>query len=201
MKPTFLTSLLVAGLATFSGCADVPSQEIDTAKQAIDAAKNAQAPDYAPDAWRVASDAQARLEAELSAQEQRYALLRTYDATKQLAREVKDAADHAATQAATGKQQARDEAMKLMAQARDAMDRAQQNLAHAPRGKGTEADLVSLKADADAVGTTIQEMQAAFDSGDYVGAKIKAESVISAAQQVENDIERAKIMRRGEKRA
>ncbi len=201
MRSTFLALSLAAALAAFAGCAAVPTQNLDAATRAMNDAKLAQAPDYAPDAWRAASDAQARLEAELGVQDQRSALFRSYDKVREIANEVKEAADRAASEASTGKQRAKEEATSLMAQAKEAIDRAQKELAEAPRGKGTEADLASLKSDVRGTATTLQEVQADFNAGDYNGAKVKARSVISEAEKIQKQVEDATAMRRGERHA
>ncbi|MBZ5639885.1 MAG: hypothetical protein LAO51_14155 [Acidobacteriia bacterium] len=201
MKPTLLVLSVVAVLATFTGCAEMPAQDLDAAKQALDNAKSAQAADYAPDAWRVASDAETRLEAELAAQGDRSALFRSYSKARDMAAEVKRNAEQAVADAATGKEKAKEEATQLMAQAKQANEQAQHDLASAPKGKGTEADLASLKSDTESAQTTLQDMEGAFDRGDYLGAKIKAQAVIQAADQVRKEIEKAKSARNGERHA
>ncbi len=195
MRRVSLSSLLTVSLLAFAGCAQVPTQDLDAAKKAMDGAKGAQASVYAPDSWNAATDAQSKLDAELALQQDRNALFRSYSKARALAADVKDAADRAANDAVTGKQKAKDEATAEMAKAKEEYDRAQKALAGAPKGKGTEADLASLRSDSGGIATTLQEMQSAFDSGDYPTARVKAQSVIDAAQKIENEIEKAKNLR------
>src|SRR4029077_17444950 len=69
MRPAH--TLLVVGLALgVAGCASAPKTEIDEAKHALETAQNAHAADYAPEAWNAAKDAEAKLDAELAAQDQ-----------------------------------------------------------------------------------------------------------------------------------
>jgi hypothetical protein len=84
----------------------------------------------------------------------------------------------------------------MMAQARDEAARAQAAVTTAPRGKGTEADLASMKSDATSIDDTLAEMQKAFDAGDYIGAKTKAQAAIDAAKKIEDEIATAKTGRR-----
>jgi hypothetical protein len=189
-----LTSIAVAAL-TLAACAQVPTSQVDAAKQAVDSAKAAQAPDYAPDAWSATNDAQAKLDAELKAQDDHWAPLRSYAKAQALAAELKDTADKAAQNASSAKEKAKSEASSLIAQAHDEYDKAQKAVGSAPHGKGTEADLASLKSDATGIDGTIQDAQKAFDSGDYLGAKTKAQAAISSAQQIEKEVETAKQQR------
>jgi tyrosine-protein phosphatase YwqE len=66
----------------------------------------------------------------------------------------------------------------------------------APRGKGTEADLASLKSDAASIDQTLVEMQKAFDEGNYNDAKTKAQAAIDAAKKIQSEVEQAKSQRR-----
>jgi hypothetical protein len=84
----------------------------------------------------------------------------------------------------------------MMAQAREETTRAQSALTTAPRGKGTEADLASLKTDAMSIDGTLQEMQQAFDAGNYIEAKAKAQAATDAAKRIQAEVEQAKAGRR-----
>jgi hypothetical protein len=194
MRNSFVP-VVVLSLA-LAGCAQSPVAEIDGAKQALDRARDAQAPDYAPDAWTAANDAQARLDAELDAQQHKNALFRSYNKAKELASEVKASAERATELAATGKDKAKTEAATLISQARDEYALAQQALTSAPKGKGTEADLASLKGNATGIEGTLAEMQSAFDAGNYLTAKTKAQAAIDASREIVKEIEAAKAQRR-----
>jgi hypothetical protein len=115
---------------------------------------------------------------------------------RQLAVDTKTAAERSKTEAVAGKEQAKTEASTLMTQARDEAARAHTAVGTAPRGKGTEADLASLKTDATSIDETLNEMQRAFDAGDYINAKAKAQAAIDAAKRIESEVEQAKAGRR-----
>ena len=195
MKATRIGWIAVLGLV-LTACSQVPTVDVDAAKHALDEARNAQAAEYAPQAWTAAQDADAKLEAELDAQSQRWSALRSYTVSRQLALDTKSAAERSRDEAATGKDKAKDEASTMMAQARDESSRANAAVGSAPRGKGTEADLASLKSDASSIDGTLQEMQRAFDAGDYINAKVKAQAAIDAAKKIQAEIEQAKAGRR-----
>jgi hypothetical protein len=195
MKLPFLGAIAATALLV-AGCASAPTDQIDSAKQALANAKTAQAADYAPDAWNTAQDDQNKLDAELQAQQNKMAIFRSYGNAKALAATLKSDAEQAAQAAQDGKEKAKNDASDLMAQAKDEYAKAQKALASAPRGKGTEADLASLKADSTTIETTLDEMQKAFDSGDYLTAKTKAQAAIASSQEIEKEIENAKSQRR-----
>jgi len=195
MKATQIGWVAALGLV-LAGCAQAPNVDIDAANHAIDEARQAQAADYAPQSWTAAQDAQSKLQIELNAQEHRWAPLRTYTVARQLAQDTKSAADRSRDEAVAGKEQAKTETAAIMTQARDEVARAHAAVSTAPRGKGTEADLASLKSDATSIDDTLAAMQKAFDDGNYVDAKAKAQAAIDAAKQIESEIDQAKTGRR-----
>jgi len=195
MKATRI-SWAVALALVLAGCAQVPQADVDAAKHALDEARQAQAAEYAPQSWTAAQDAESKLQAELDAQGQRWSALRSYTVASQLAASTKQAAERSRDEAMAGKEQAKNEASTMMAQAREAASHAQAAVTTAPRGKGTEADLASMKSDATSIDDTLMEMQKAFDAGDYIGAKTKAQAAMDAAKRIEDEIAEAKAGRR-----
>jgi len=186
----------IAGLGiALAACSHAPTTDIDAARHAMDEARQAQAAEYAPQSWTAAQDADAKLQAELDAQEQRWAPLRSYTVAKQLADAAKTTAERSKDDATAGKEQAKNEASTLMAQARDEASRAHTAVGTAPHGKGTEADLASLKTDATSIDDTLNDMQKRFDAGDFLGAKTKAQAAIDAAKKIEAEIDQAKSSR------
>jgi hypothetical protein len=192
MQSMMVVVLAVAAVA----CAQAPKADIDAAKQALDDAQRAQASDYASEAWTAAKDADAKLQTELAVQEKKWAPLRSYDQTKQLAQQVKSEAERATQQANAGKEKAKAEAGDLIAQAKTAQQNAESALQTAPKGKGTEADLASLKTDTASIDGQIQDAQRAYDGGDFLGAKTKAQAALDAANKIQTEIQDAKSRRR-----
>jgi len=195
MKARHIGWIAAFGLV-LAGCAQPPTADIDAAKQSLDEARQAQAAEYAPQTWTTAQDAMAKLDAELAAQEQRWSATRTYTTVRQLAQDTKAMADRSRDEAIAGKEKAKSDATTMMADAQAAVDRAHAAVASAPKGKGTEADLASLKSDTASLDDTLAEMHRMFDSGQYNDAKVKAQAAIDAAKQVEAEIEKAKSQRR-----
>jgi len=195
MKASHIGWVAAVGLV-LAGCAQPPSADIDAANHALDEARQAQAADYAPQTWTAAQDAESKLQIELNAQEQRWSAVRSYTVARQLAQDTKSAAERSRDEAMAGKEKAKTEATTLMTEARDEVARANSAVATAPRGKGTEADLASLKTDALSIDDTLVAMQKSFDEGNYIDAKAKAQAAIDAAKKIESEVDAAKTGRR-----
>ncbi len=195
MRTKHISWVVALGLV-LAGCSQAPTVDVDAAKHALDEARQAQAADYAPQSWTAAQDAQVKLDVELDAQAQRWSALRSYAIARQLALETKTAAERSRDEAVAGKEQAKTEASTMMAQAREETTRAHSDIESAPHGKGTEADLATMKTDATSIDETLQEAQRAFDAGDYIGANAKAQAAIDAAKKIEGEIDQAKAARR-----
>lgn len=195
MKARHLGWIVSVGLL-LAGCAQPPNVDIDAAKHAMDEARQAQASDYAPQSWTAAQDAETKLQAELDAQQQRFAAIRSYTVARQLALDAKTAADKSRDEAVAGKEKAKTDAQTMMAQAREEVSKAKSAVDTAPRGKGTEADLASLKSDAGSIDDTLADMQRSFDAGNYNDVKTKAQAAIDAAKKIEDEVAQAKASRR-----
>jgi len=107
---------IALGLALLvTGCAAPPAAEVDAAKAAVDKAVTDGAGQYAAESLKAAQDAQAALDAELTAQESKW--FKSYDRAKELAIAAKAAGDKAAAEAVAAKEQADAVAAKAQADA------------------------------------------------------------------------------------
>jgi TonB family protein len=107
---------IALGLALLAtGCAAPPTAEMDAARAAVDKAVTDHADQYAAESFKVAQEARAALEAELTAQEGKW--FKSYDRTRQLAIAAKEAGDRAAADAVAAKQKADAVAAKAVADA------------------------------------------------------------------------------------
>src|SRR5262245_29144780 len=113
MKLTRLSLIAALGLA-LAGCSQAHTADVDAAKKSLEEARQAQAPEYAPQAWTAAQDADAKLQVELDAQQKRWAPLRSYTVAKQLAADTKTAADRSLSEATTGKETMKNEVSAMM---------------------------------------------------------------------------------------
>ena len=65
-----------------SSCAKTPDEQVKQAEAALEAAEEAGAQRYAPDAWRRAKESMERLNAELSVQEEKFRVFRNFKTAK-----------------------------------------------------------------------------------------------------------------------
>jgi hypothetical protein len=183
-------ALIVA--ASVVGCAKPPQAEIDSAKQALSTASASQdVKTYAPESLASAREAASAMEAELTVQEEKFALTRKYDKAKQLAADAKTAADRAVSDAASAKERARNEASQLIASVRQALTDVRGMLDSMPKGKGTAADIAAIRADVDGAESQLMQADSTFASGDFLDAKAQAEAVMATVQRTKADIEQA----------
>ena len=188
---TIAVIALASAMTLFAGCAEVPTNEIQAAQQAVDQAQLAEAATYAPDALQAVEDAQARLDAELEAQEERFALTRSYETATTLANELREAAEQAETAAVEGRNNAREEAATLMAEVRTTLDEVRTLLAEAPRGKGAELDLAMLQSDVSQIESSLAETESAFTEERYIESMTMAQAALSSASEVRTHIQNA----------
>jgi len=197
MKRISVLSVL-AGVALLSvACAKEPTEALNAASSALAAAKTAEAADYAPAALAAAETASAALQAELKAQGEKFTLTRSYTKATELAVAAKAAADAAAAEAVTGKEQMKTEATTLVAGVRSAIEATKQALAMAPKGKGSAADIEAMKSDVAGVETALAEMDAAIADGKYKDAKVKAEAAKATLDKIVADVQAAIDAKKG----
>jgi hypothetical protein len=192
---------VIAGLALLSAaCAKEPTEALTAARNALDAAKAAGAADYAPEALAAAESAASALDAEVKAQGEKFALTRSYTKATELATAAKAAPDAAATAAVSGKEQMKTEATTLVAGVRSSIEAAKAALAHAPRGKGSAADIEAMKSDVAGVESSLGAMDAALANGNYKDAKVKAEAAKQTLDKIVADVQAAMAAKAGAKR-
>jgi len=173
------------------GCAEKPVQVTDQALQAIQAAKEAGALDYASEDLRLAEDEYQKAQEEITTQDQAFVLMRNYDEANAILTKVVTNAEQAKTKAIANKQQAKLDAEAAVVLAKTTLTDAKQLLAQAPRGKGTQADLQALQGDLQAADTTLGEIDPIMAKEDYLGVKAKAESVLALATRVNEQVAHA----------
>jgi len=106
----FAVILVLAVVAV--GCAKPPQQEIDAAQAALAGAQQAEAPRYAAESWDRAQQAMNAVNAELEAQNAKFALFRSYTKAKQLIADATNAANEAVQAGQAGKERAKNETPK-----------------------------------------------------------------------------------------
>lgn len=183
--------VVLSTLLVLIGCASKPDQELTAAQSALDQAKAAEAETYAGADYQTATDTLKSAQAEMAAQDEKFALTRSYEKAKQLLADAKSEAEAAASAAAANKEKVKAEAEAGQTAAQQAIDGAKTALAKAPKGKGTKADLEALQGDLTAAETSFGEVQTAFQNGQYMDAKNGFEAVKTKAESITSEVEQA----------
>lgn len=163
--------LIACGLAVAAaGCGAPPTTDVDAARASVDKARAGGASQYAPESLKAAQDAQAALDAELKAQDEKW--VKSYDKTKELAAAAKTAGDRAANDAAAAKEKA--EAAAMAAKKREAARAAAK--ASAVRVGGSIRPPVKIK--------DVQPVYPAIAKQAKVGGVVVIEATIDAEGKV-----------------
>ena len=186
-------------LVLMVGCAKPPQDAINSAMSAMDAAKPL-ASEYATGSLQSAEDAKAALDAELKAQQDKFALFRSYKKADELVADLKAKSEKAAADGAAGKEQAKTEAATAISGATTAISDAKAMLEKAPKGKGSAADLEAMKADLTAAESTINDANSAMSAAKYKDAKAKADAASSSAANVASQVQAAMEAKKGGKK-
>lgn len=190
-------AILAMMLLVVAGCSKPPEAEMQAAQVAIDAARTAEAEQYAGASWRAAQDALNAANAAKQEQDSKFALFRSYGASKEMFVSAASLAGKASTDAAAEKERMRIEVEGLLAQGQTAFDAASAALAKAPVGKGNKADIELIKNDLMGVSAAFDDAKADFAAGKYISAKSKVEGVMGSAQRITAEIASAAAKKAG----
>lgn len=192
-----LVTLSTVVLLILAGCGKPPEPEMQSANAAFDAAKSAEAEQYAPEAYRAAMDTLNAAQAAKQEADSKFALFRSYGKAKELYVKAEAMANEATSEAQANKEQVKMEVSDLLVQAKAALDSAGTALAKAPRGKGSKADIELMKSDLNAAQAGYNDAMNDFNAGKYLQVKTKAEVVIGNARKVSQDIAAALTKKKG----
>ena len=189
-KPLVLS--LVAGLGLVSaGCAKPPEEDLARAKEALQAARDAEAAIYAPDPLRDVALALQAAQVEIVTQEERFAILRNYDDAIEHLKTAMERAEATRQEALETKEAARVEAEARLENARAAVARAGSALEDAPRAKGTKADILALTSDLEGIKGQVAQLEGQIAAEEYFDAHDKADSIVVAADAIGQEIQAA----------
>jgi hypothetical protein len=183
---------LVLGIfvvSLFSSCAKAPTQAIDAAKAAIDAASKEGAAVYAADELKkLNDDLQAAMD-EVNTQNKKF--FKKFSTAKEMLAKVQADADALKATIPAKIEAAKNAAIQAQTEAKAALDEAKALLEKAPMGKGTKADIMAMKADLAGLETSFAEIQTSIDSADYFGASAKAATIKEKATVISDQVKAA----------
>jgi SWI/SNF-related matrix-associated actin-dependent regulator 1 of chromatin subfamily A len=188
---------LLALIAVVSACSKPPQAQIDAATAALDQAVAADAAEYAPEALAKARASVDAMNAELTAQNEKFALLRSYDSATTLAATAAQAAEEANAAVAIAKQQAEDAAVDSLSAATLSIDTARpllDTLADCRRKpKGFAADLEAMRGSLEGLAALVPAIEADLAAENFSSAQAQADSLDEQAESLVADLEAAKV--------
>jgi hypothetical protein len=188
MKKVVSVGLLALTVLLFVGCSKPPEAEMNSAKTALDQAKAAEAEQYAQAEYAAARDSLNAANAAKKAQDEKFALFRSYNATKAMYQRAEASANAAAAKAKSEKERWRAEVGTLMTATQEKLAAAEEAVNNAPVGKGNKADIELIKSDLASVKTAYDGAVADYNAGKYISAKSKFEIVSQRAQTIMDEV-------------
>jgi chromosome segregation ATPase len=170
-------------------CAKPPTEELNAAKAAVQAARQAEADTYAP---QTLAEAEGQLQ-----QTEENITNKQYEPARNLALQAKATAERAQQEALQGKENARQEAQTALANAREAINTARVALETGPvMGKDAKETIEMLWANMTEVEGQLSEAESALGQEDLMAAGSQAMSAKAGAEgitvAVEDVMERSK---------
>jgi hypothetical protein len=188
MKTIGVLAFSLAVVLIMAGCAKPPENLLLRATAALQAAQNAGAAKYAPDAWATAQQALDKLKAELAAQAKKFSLFRSYAQARALGEAALKAADRARDEALAQKKLAGD-AQTAVVELRRLLQSARSQLAALPRT--SRLDVAGLRTMLDGASRQLDRAQTDLTAGRFDEAMATASQARGTVAKVLTTIEKA----------
>ncbi|MEY4706228.1 MAG: hypothetical protein RL042_2433 [Nitrospirota bacterium] len=181
---------VICALLMLTACAKPPTEQIAAAEKAVAEAQQSGAATYVADEYAKIEGTLAALKKEMSDQDGKLALFRDYGKVEQLAATAKGEAERVKAEATKKKEEMKAAALQAQQVAQEAVTATLALVAKAPTGKDRAA-VESIKADAEALKASLNQVQEAIDAADYSAAQTKAKAIHEKSQAVSGEIEAA----------
>jgi hypothetical protein len=181
---------VVPVLLLSAACAKAPTEKVTAAEKAVNDARMAGAPKYAPEEFAKLESALTNAKNEVAEQDAKFGFLRDYEKAEQVLTATQTEATRVSAETAKRKEEAKAAAMQAQQAAQSAVTTAQDLVAKAPTGKDRAA-LEAIKADIDGLATSLPDIQKTIDAEDYQAAQAKAKAVQDKSQAVSAELESA----------
>jgi hypothetical protein len=190
MKIRHVLLSIAAMCVLVSGCAQPPADQINAAEQAVKDAQQSGAATYLANDYAKVEGLLTAMKTEVAEQDAKFALLRDYGKAEQLAAAAKTEAERVKADAGKKMEEAKFAATQAQQAAQTSVASTMDLVAKAPAGKDRAA-LESIKADAEALKASLNDVQMMLDKADYLGAETKANAIQQKADAVSREIETA----------
>lgn len=172
------------------GCAKPPAEEQNATRAALDAARPL-GEKWAPNEWKQAQQSFDDANKEIETQNNRFALMRNYDKSKQMLNDAKAAAEKAKQAGTANKEQAKREAEEKLSAAEATINAAKAALDTVPKTKDTKADLELFKQDLDGLTTSLGDARNMMSSESYREVAQKADTINTQASDIKTKLDEA----------
>lgn len=181
---------MVPILLLSAACAKAPTEKVTAAEKAVNDARTAGAPKYAPEEFAKLESALTNAKNEVAEQDAKFGFLRDYEKAEQSLAATQTEATRVSAETAKRKEEAKAAAVQAQQAAQSAVTTAQDLVSKAPLGKDRAA-LEAIKADIDGLATSLPDIQKTIDAEDYQAAQAKAKAVQDKSQAVSAELESA----------
>lgn len=193
-----VAAVMTAAITLLPGCAQPPTEQLEAAKKAVEAAQAAGATEYAKEDSVQLEKEFSSAKDELAMQEKTLSIFRSYtEADKMLIKVVEDA-EHVAAKAAQNKAAAKTAAVTMEKEAQRVVASTQELMAKAPVGK-ERAAVESLKQDLSGLQNGLGAVHQSIENGDYLGAETQAKALKDKGSAVSEEIQKAIEKTKGKK--
>jgi hypothetical protein len=172
------------------GCAQPPADQLNAAEQAVKDAQQSGAATYVANDYAKVEGLLAAMKTEVAEQDGKFALFRDYGKAEQLAATAKSEAERVKSDAVKKMEEAKFAATQAHHAAQASVASTLELVAKAPAGKDRAA-LESIKTDAEALKSSLNDVQMLLDKADYLAAQTKAKAIQDKAESVSHEIETA----------
>lgn len=171
-RPHWITSLPLVAVLVLTTCSRPPNETIQRVSSAFDGLEAMKAKDYVTQSYQQAEQAYAEAMAEIEMQRQRSPWSRSYSRAGDLLSTAQKAMEQTTDQAEDRRDEVAREAADLIEEAKAMLESAESGLAkmEAPGPKKRD-----IRAKLENATETLREARNAFDSGDFLGARSKAD--------------------------
>lgn len=191
MRQVRLYLMAILTIAVLAGCSNPPDEAERMANEAMNAAEQVKAAKYAADQWQMAEDTLQAARTEKAAQDDRFALFRSYGDAEKLFNSSTSLAHDALTEAQAQLTMVKQEVEQMMTQASATVDTLSTLVTKIKPRKDTKAEIEVLKQDLAAFQNQIRDAQGSYDDGDYDLANTKIRAIMEPLQSLDGQIRKA----------
>ncbi len=181
---------VVPMLLLSTACGKAPTESVTAAEKAVNDARTAGAPKYAPEEFAKLESVLTNAKNEIAEQDAKFGFLRDYEKAEQVLTAAQTEATRVSAETAKRKEEAKAAAVQAQQAAQSAVTAVQVLVAKAPVGKDRAA-LEAIRADIVGLATSLPDIHKTIEAEDYQAAQAKAKAVQDKSQAVSAELESA----------